>query len=180
MRRRWPIPLILLLAALSLVLCAGAAQAKVYSSGNVDRKLPDLGRVASVIKVPAGKRIASAKVQVRMSHGYTGDVLMGLEMPDGDFEELVSQGAAGGGDADSENFGAGPKTCGGQSTTFDDDSPFSIESGVAPFTGTYNPSESLNLAGERARGAYRLIVFDTNQGDSGRLHCWKLNLNFVD
>lgn len=166
--------------AVSVVLATGVAQARVYSSGNVDRKLPDLGRVASVIKVPDRKTIASAKVQVRMSHGYTGDVLMGLQMPDGDFEELVSQGAAGGGQSGSKNFGAGPKTCKGQMTTFDDDSPFSIDSGVAPFTGSYRPSESLGLDGEPARGEYRLIVFDTNQGDFGRLHCWKLNLQLTD
>lgn len=180
MRPRRTFPLAALVAALAFALSASAAQAKVYSSGSVDRKLPDLGRVASVIKVPAGKKIASAKVQVRMSHGYTADVLMGLQTPDGDFEELVSQGAAGSGDSSSKNFGAGPETCQGQMTTFDDDSPFSVESGVAPFTGTYRPSESLSLAGERARGKYRLIVFDTNQGDSGELHCWKLNLQFAN
>jgi subtilisin-like proprotein convertase family protein len=165
--------LLSVLASATAVAAAGSASASIYSSGDIDKKVADLGRTVSTIKVRKDAEITDIDVNVRLSHSANEDLLIGLLGPGHEFEELVSQGQAGG-----ENFGSGKKSCGGTFTTFDDDAGGPLSGGSSPYAASFQPSENLNgeFAGDPARYRWKLYVFDLNQSDSGTLHCWQLNI----
>jgi hypothetical protein len=61
------------------------------------------------------------------------------------------------------------------STTLDDECATPITSGVAPFTGCYQPEGSLSaFDGEDSAGLWALEVTDDYVGDSGSLEAWSL------
>jgi len=161
---------------LGALVLAAPALAKVFSSGNVDRKIPEVGLAKSKIKVDQNGNVTDVNVKVRLSHSYTCDLIVGLQGPaaNDDFIELSNQNCNGG---DDNHFGSGSKSCAGDATEFDDEAATLIADGGNPFAGSFQPDEALDDFDEDpAKGTWTLYVFDINQSDDGRLHCWKLNI----
>ena len=158
-----------------LAIAAMPAAAATFSSGTVNKRIPEIGVAVSKIKVDANS-LDDLNVKVRLSHSYTPDLTIGVLGPgkNGEFTELF----AGWGTDDDNNLGFGSKSCSGTFTTFDDEGPFELADGVNPYTaGSFQPDEALSeYDDERVKGTWRLYVFDTNQDDGGTLHCWQLRM----
>ncbi len=164
------------LSAALVILAAAAmpAAAATFSSGVVNKRIPEVGVAVSKIKVDANS-LSDLNVKVRLSHSYTPDLTIGVLSPgkNGEFTELF----AGWGTDNDNNLGLGSKSCSGTFTTFDDEGDFDLSEGVNPYAASFRPDEALDEYDDgRVKGTWRLYVFDTNQDDDGTLHCWQLRL----
>jgi len=184
--------------SLGLVLAAPAAQArkkvvtKTYEvgvgapSGGVAIPIPDGGGQAtqlarSSIDVrglnPRGK-IKDVNVGVRAQHPFAKDLEFYLASPRG----VINLSHDVGGDGN--NYGAGPASCAGIFTTFDSNTPTSINTtGLqAPFPGVFAPNETLallsGLGDKKATNARwsLLVEDDDNTHPAGTLECWYLQI----
>ncbi|WP_143438432.1 filamentous hemagglutinin N-terminal domain-containing protein, partial [Hydrocoleum sp. CS-953] len=101
--------------------------------------------------------IENLDVRFSAKHTYDGDLEVYLESPQGSAVTLFA-GVGGSG----QNF---------QDTVFDDDASTNINSGNAPFDGTYSPQGNLaGFNGENPNGTWTLRVTDNYSGDSGTLY----------
>jgi hypothetical protein len=184
--------------ALGLVVGAPAAQArkkvvtKTYEvgvgapAGGVSIPIPDGGGQAmqlarSSIDVrglnPQGK-IKHVNVGVRAQHPFAKDLEFYLASPRG----VINLSHDVGGDGN--NYGAGPASCAGIFTTFDSNTPTSINTAglQAPFAGFFAPNESLNqlngLGDKKATNARWSLLAedDDNTHPAGSLECWYLQI----
>jgi subtilisin-like proprotein convertase family protein len=101
-------------------------------------------------------------VCINLTHTYLADITIELVAPDGTTKMLVQ--GAGGGDDNMTN------TCFNSSTTN------SIASGVAPFTGTYQPMGQMGAVnnGQNPNGTWFLKVTDGYGQDQGEVQDWSL------
>jgi hypothetical protein len=77
------------------------------------------------------------------------------------------------------DFGSGSADCAGTFTIFDGIAPTFIQTGAAPFNGSFRPSESLAaFNGNKTKGTWRLLAFDDAGGTSGLVNCWVLGLKY--
>jgi hypothetical protein len=186
------------LLALGLVGITPAAQArkkvvtKLFEvgvgspTGGVPIPIPDGGGQAtqlarSSIDVrglnPRGK-IKDVNVGVRIQHPFAKDIEVYLASPRG----VINLSHDVGGDGN--NYGAGPASCAGTFTTFDNDTPTRIDApGLqAPFAGFFAPIESLDLLhglGDKKATNARwslLVEDDDNTHPAGTLECWYLQI----
>jgi subtilisin-like proprotein convertase family protein len=169
----------LIAAAIALValVLAAPALAKIFSSGNIAKKIPEVGLAKSKIRVDQGGDVTDVNVKVRLSHTYTCDLIVGIQGPqDNDsFIELSSENCSGNHE---NNFGNGSKSCSGTPTVFDDEAGTAIGAGSNPYAGSFIPDEGLDdFDDDPAKGTWTLYVFDINQHDDGTLHCWKLDID---
>jgi hypothetical protein len=184
--------------AVSLVLAAPAAQArkKVVTKtfevgvgapgGGVPIPIPDGAGQAtqlarSLINVrglnPRGK-IKDVNVGVRIQHPFAKDLEVYLASPRG----VINLSHDVGGDGN--NYGAGPASCAGTFTVFDNGTPTRIDTpGLqAPFAGFFAPLESLGLLNglgdkKATNAAWSLLVEDDdNTHPAGTLECWFLQI----
>ncbi|MGD1808771.1 proprotein convertase P-domain-containing protein, partial [Dapis sp. BLCC M126] len=101
--------------------------------------------------------IENLDVRFSAAHTWNSDLEVYLQSPQGN-EVTLFAGVGGNG----QNF---------QDTVFDDDASTSINSGNAPFDGTYRPQGNLaDFNGENPNGTWTLTVTDTASGDSGSLY----------
>ena len=143
-----------------------------YSSGPLNRPIPDLGFIEQPIQVNDAGPILDVNARVRINHTYDEDLNLYLIGPDGTTVELSF-----GNGEDGENYGSGPTNCSGTFTTFDDQAGTSIVNGTAPFAGTFRPEESLAaFNGKSSAGQWRLRVEDDQSGDTGTLFCWEFQI----
>ncbi len=99
--------------------------------------------------------IENLDVRFSAEHTYNEDLEVYLKSPEG--QEVTLFAGVGG-----QNF---------QDTVLDDDASTNINSGNAPFNGTYRPQGSLaDFNGENPNGTWTLRVTDTFEGDSGTLY----------
>jgi len=101
-------------------------------------------------------------VCLNITHTYDSDLNVFLIAPDGTIVNLFS-GIGGGGD----NF---TNTCLNQLAAN------SINSGSAPFTGTYKPQETIGNCnnGQNGNGVWKLRILDTYPQDAGILNQWSI------
>jgi subtilisin-like proprotein convertase family protein len=197
---RWPAVVtlgIVMIAADGLILAGGVPKAQQAPSGTIES--PDSQELASgstvitasstplmsnifdnmtttaTINIPESsfKNIVDVNVRVRIDHTSVGDIDMYLTGPDGTTVPLATD--VGG---TNDDFGGGATDCTGVFTTFDDESPVSIEASTAPFIGSFRPDGALSaLDGKRHTGSWGLrIVDDTANGNAGILYCWELTI----
>ncbi|MCA9140606.1 MAG: S8 family serine peptidase, partial [Planctomycetales bacterium] len=101
-------------------------------------------------------------VSLNIQHTRLQDLTITLIAPDGTRATLVS--ARGG---LSDDFAG---------TTFDDSATTTIAAGVAPFSGTFRPEQSLTpLVASGISGAWTLEVIDAAGGEGGTLQDWSLD-----
>lgn len=118
--------------------------------------------VSSTINVSAASDVVSSvSVQLSIMHTYVSDLNIYLTSPTGT-QIILSEGQG----ADGENY---------INTVFGGSIWPSITTGTAPFTGYYQPQESMNLfTGELATGVWTLEVIDGFVGDIGTIEDWSL------
>jgi subtilisin-like proprotein convertase family protein/subtilisin family serine protease len=143
-----------------------------YASPNVPRAIPDGQSVVSSNAVPAPGIVADVDVAVRIDHTWDSDLDISIRHPDSTKVLLATMvGDAG------DNFGTGTCGSGCTPTWFDDEAATDIESGVAPFAGSFRPDGNLSsFDGKAAAGTWVLRVEDLELGDEGTLLCWSLRL----
>lgn len=142
----------------------GSAQTLNYSS-NTAIAIPDdnASGINSVINVPNSFTVADVNVKLNITHTYDGDLVIKLVAPDSTSVTLASQ--AGGNGANFTN------------TVFDSQAVLGLDRGSAPFTGSFQPAQTLNtLNGKAANGTWTLNVSDIGAQDTGTLNNWSLTL----
>ncbi|MGD1712486.1 filamentous hemagglutinin N-terminal domain-containing protein, partial [Dapis sp. BLCC M172] len=101
--------------------------------------------------------VKNLDVRFSAEHIFNSDLEVYLKSPEGQEVKLFAGVGSSG-----QNF---------QDTVLDDDASTSINSGNAPFDGTYRPQGSLaDFNGENPSGTWTLRVTDTFEGDSGTLY----------
>jgi hypothetical protein len=126
---------------------------------------------------PRGK-IKDVNVGVRAQHPFAKDLEFYLASPRG----VINLSHDVGGDGN--NYGAGPASCAGTFTIFDNNTPTRIDTpGLqAPFAGFFAPMESLGLLNglgdkKATNAAWSLLVEDDdNTHAAGFLACWFLQI----
>ncbi len=125
--------------------------------------IPDQARITSTLSMTFPQTIADVDVRVNLTHTSDNHLVITLTAPTGYAVQLVA-GRGGSGD-DFTN------------TIFDDEASTPIGSGTAPFTGRYQPEQRLAiLDGLAAKGAWKLVVQDTQAGEVGTLLGWEITL----
>jgi subtilisin-like proprotein convertase family protein len=108
--------------------------------------------------------ITSATVTLNITNNYDGALFIYLQSPTGVKIYLVNDAGGAG-----KNF---------TNTVFADSAVTAIDSGKAPFTGTFKPESVLAaLNGLQAKGTWKLVIQDTIPATSGQLVSWTLTFN---
>ncbi len=130
-------------------------------NGPANTAIPDNGTLPSTLTIGDDVYLRSLAVNLTINHPQVAELRVTLIAPDGTRVRLVAGGVAG------ANF---------TNTTFDDAAPLALAQGVAPFTGTFRPLDSLDaqLYGRNMRGDWTLEVVDTVAGNTGNLTGWSL------
>lgn len=105
------------------------------------------------------------RVCVNLTHTYLGDLVIYIVAPDGNYSALMLNAGGGGDDL--------------QNTCFQWDAPTFINSGTAPFTGSFKPMEELGILnnGQNPNGTWQLFVADQAGGDEGMLIDWSITFS---
>jgi subtilisin-like proprotein convertase family protein len=143
---------------------AMAPASAVILTTNPNVAINDLSTVDSTLNVTSHYIIQDLNVLLSsLTHSYDGDLVISIFAPSGT-SALLSNRRGGSGD----NF---------INTVFDDAAAAAIESGSAPFTGSFRPEESLSVFnGTDAFGTWKLRVSDVARIDVGTLNTWGLNI----
>ncbi len=105
--------------------------------------------------------IADIDLEVSIEHTYLSDMILSLIAPDGTEVVLV------------KNIGVRQSNF--VNTVFDQEGS-SIEEAQAPFTGNFQPKESLEVfIGQSSFGRWRLKVEDLERADSGKIQMFNIN-----
>ncbi len=129
------------------------------------------GTLNSSLTINSGGTLQIADITVDLSIATTADSALTavLVAPNGTTIPLFSGVGGGAG----QNF---------INTVFDDSAPTAINTGTAPFTGSYTPEYTLNsatltsLKGMVADGTWQLKLTNTNTGVTATLDTWSLNI----
>jgi subtilisin-like proprotein convertase family protein len=173
MRRRFRLVAVLpavVFTALALLLaaCPLAGQGMItYFSAPGSAPIPDGDTVYSGIMVPKGFRVSDVNVTLNVTHPNLGQLDAALHSPSGTPMPLffLISGA---------NL---------VNTTFDDEAAAPIDTGTAPFTGSWQIDSNLVGAslsafdGENASGVWTLTVTDQAVGETGTLDSWSITFN---
>jgi subtilisin-like proprotein convertase family protein len=161
-------------AALAVPAAAGA-KSRAFSSGPINRPIPNNDPVGMFAPIKVGKKgtVKDVNVAVRVSHPNVSQLSLYLFKREKYVRLATGVGGAG------NNFGSGSADCNGTFTIFDGRAPTFIQSGTAPFNGGFRPSESLTaFNGGKTRGTWRLLAIDDTGGTSGLVNCWVLGLKY--
>lgn len=124
--------------------------------------IQDYRNTISKIQVGANFTISDLNVTVNLDHTYVGDLVITLKSPSGKVATLFKR-----------RGGEGNNLAG---TVFDDEAANRLNSGQAPFTGSFKPESPLSIFdGESSGGNWTLTVSDRARYDTGTLNSWKLN-----
>lgn len=99
---------------------------------------------------------------INLTHTYLADLTISIIAPDGTTKLLLSN--IGGGDDDLQN------------TCFNANATISIQSGSAPYTGTFTPMGQMGAVnnGQNPNGVWKLRVTDGYGADEGNVQNWSL------
>lgn len=135
------------------------------ASTDIPKNIPDNSSigVSSSIQVTNNLNITDVNVTLNITHPWVGDLTLSLTSPKGTTVELVQNIGDEG-----DNF---------ENTVFDDDADESIVTGIAPYTGSYKPQNSLSIFNnEDAIGEWKLKAVDGGLSDIGSLNSWSLDI----
>tara|TARA_B110000285_G_scaffold211250_1_gene253778 strand:- start:1293 stop:5123 length:3831 start_codon:yes stop_codon:yes gene_type:complete len=114
------------------------------------------GETIAEININYDLPILDVNVLVDIEHTWVGDLTLYLESPVGTRYLLSSEI----GDSD-DNY---------TQTLFDQEASLSISESIAPFSGSFFPSQSISsLYGTSVRGMWRLVIIDKYTEDTGQL-----------
>ena len=137
------------------------ADIREYSSTDVPKEIPDLGRTTSTLVIGDKGSIVDVDVELDITHLWDEDLDVFLRAPDGTLVELFTDVGGWG-----ENFNG---------TILDDEASLSITEASAPFTGSFRPEGDLSvLDGKSITGTWILKITDDSGTISGTLNSWSL------
>ena len=151
------------------------AKARAFSSGPINRPIPNNDPVGVFAPIGVGKKgtVKDVNVAVRISHPNVSQ--LSLYLFKGEKYVPLATGVGG----PRNDFGSGSADCNGVFTVFDGAAPTFIQTGSAPFNGAFRPSESLAAYnGDKTKGTWRLLAVDNAGGTSGLVNCWVLGLKY--
>jgi subtilisin-like proprotein convertase family protein len=120
------------------------------------------GMAAIPLMIPDSYSIADLDVAVDITHTFVGDLTLQVVSPDGLIRTL------------SKNNGSSEDNY--HNTIFDDQAETPVISGTAPFTGRYQPEQTLDAYNTRqVNGTWNLIVLDNYRGDTGTV--WEFSID---
>ena len=135
----------------------------IYVSADTPIQITDNNTITSTISIPDSGTLLDVDLSLDITHTWDADLTATLTGPDGQVITLFDR-IGGSGD----NF---------TDTVFDDDAGASINTGTAPFTGTFSPQGSLaTFNGESVTGDWVLSITDSAGGDQGSLNNWALSV----
>jgi len=121
------------------------------------------GVTRSTLEVTDTREIVDLNVRLDLSHTYVGQLSATLFAPDGASAALFSNVGGAGDDL--------------IATTFDDSATTTIASAPAPFTGTFQPQDSLAVFnGLDVAGTWTLEIIDEVKEDTGTLEFWSIDV----
>lgn len=110
--------------------------------------------------------VTDVNVNLNITHTWDSDLDITLIAPNGTRILLISRAGA-----DADNF---------TNTVLDDEAATSVQTGVAPFTGSYRPFQPLTvldgLSGTNVNGTWSLEVRDNATDDQGTLNNWSITM----
>jgi len=134
-------------------------------SNTTPKPVVDSETTYDTINTQGSGTIMDVNVKVNIDHDYVGDLNLVLEGPGADPRAL--------------SLGNGGSGNGYINTIFDDEADQSIQDGSAPFTGSYQPQQSLSVFdGESMAGAWIFWVTDTGYGDEGTFNDWCVTFQY--
>ena len=139
-----------------------------YISTDTPLDIPDndSNGLLSTISIPSGGKINDINVTINITHPSISDLSVRLISPAGTQIQLVDRI----GDSNDKNF---------SNTIFDDQAQTKITKGQPPFTGSFQPVNSLSiLNGELTEGDWQLKIVDSADGLEGRLLLWEVEIFF--
>ena len=150
---------------------AGVPCQRTYSSGTINRSIPDNGIAFDQINVPDdGLAVTDVDVRVDIDHPYVSDLYVDLRS----FDRAAQQRGL---------INLFPRLGGGgdnlTGTVFDDSAPLSISQGVPPFTGSFRPPTPLAAMNGIGSVIWTLNVSDVQSGDSGVLRDWSVTFRYA-
>ncbi|HET6582036.1 MAG TPA: proprotein convertase P-domain-containing protein, partial [Nannocystaceae bacterium] len=123
--------------------------------------IPDRGTVESTIDVQAGVVAPEVWVSLNVTYPDVSELQIDLVAPDGQTRTLVAGAPAG------ANFGG---------TTFRDDVGTTIELGMAPFVGEFEPMTDWPTPPVPPTGDWTLRVSDMAPGNAGAVNDWSVTI----
>ncbi len=145
-----------------------------FQSDDVPKPVPDLTTTLATdtINAPANRVLDDVNVSVRINHTTIVDLQIALIHPDGT-EVLLADHVGG----NNPNMGTGVCGAGVVRTVFDDEATTPVNSGSAPFAGSFRPATPLSvLRGKPLNGVWTLRLSDQYSNDFGTLLCWGLDI----
>jgi subtilisin-like proprotein convertase family protein len=145
-----------------------------FESADAPKPVPDLTTTLATdtISGQANRVLDEVKVSVRIDHTTIVDLQIALIHPDGT-EVLLADHVGG----NNPNLGTGVCGAGVVRTVFDDAATTPVNSGSAPFAGSFRPATPLSaLRGKPLNGVWTLRLSDQYSNDFGTLLCWGLDI----
>ncbi|MBL4724647.1 MAG: proprotein convertase P-domain-containing protein [Lutibacter sp.] len=137
----------------------------IFASTDTPLNIPDNNTtgISSIISLSENKLITDVNVAVNITHPWIGDLTLTLISPSGTSVLLVASR-----NDEGDNY---------VGTVFDSDAEELIYSGIAPFTGTFQPLENLSsLKNEESLGSWTLKVVDGGGDDVGSIENWSIEV----
>jgi subtilisin-like proprotein convertase family protein len=107
--------------------------------------------------------VSDVNITLNITHTYVDDLNITLINPAG--TQVLDVNTVG---SSSNNF---------TNTVLDDEASTSIAAGIAPYTGTFRPSNSMTaFDGGGGNGSWTLRIVDNVTGDTGTLNSWSISL----
>lgn len=166
-------------AAWAMVVAPTPAGAGIFQQCKaLSAPIPDLGSAQATFNTnsakappPKGSKVKKVSVSFKITHPSDEDLTLRVTSPAG---RAVTLAAGRGGTGD--DYGTGTN-CAAAFTSFADEAPDPIASGVAPFEGSFKPETPLAaLKGSKARGMWTVTAFDGALLNSGVLEAVRLNV----
>ena len=158
------------LLAVLFSLCFVASQAQIFTD-TTNGIIPDNTTSAATFPITVigvgtlSGSLGLASITVNINHPFSGDLIIRLQSPNKTIVTLSNQ-----------NGGSGANYT---NTTFTYNATIGITKGIAPFSSTYLPEDSLGKFnnGQAGDGVWYLMVQDVAAGEVGSLINWSINFN---
>ncbi|WP_156392076.1 MULTISPECIES: hypothetical protein [unclassified Nocardioides] len=156
---------------------ATAACQQTFASGALNQPIPDSPSSGSSgylgttpFDVPEGLTVADIDVTLNLHHTYISDVVVILySMTDASIARASSYVVFRVGRGNNDMVG----------TVLNDQAADPLGWGVAPFTGSFQPSERLSTHNGAVGGKFFVGVYDMEPGDTGTLNDWSMKVTYV-
>ncbi len=145
---------------------AGIANILIFDSNDIPKTINDNSTITSTIEIADAGLIRDLDLRLDITHTYVGDLNAFLIAPNGTRISLFDRIGGSG-----QNF---------TNTRFDDEAATSINSGTAPFSGTFRPDEPFTaLDNMSITGTWTLEISDNANADIGSLNSWSLIIDVI-